>query len=427
MKVYLDWIGCRLNQSEIEKIAGQFRANGHEILANPDDADLVVINTCAVTTSAASDSRQKIRQAWRSGAKEIVATGCWATMDVDSAQDLPGVSRVVLNELKERLAVEVLGQEHKENYPDPMLREPLPGSHRRTRAHIKVQDGCNNFCTFCITRLLRGPSRSIPFEQVHLDINAALRGGAREIVLSGVQLGAWGQDFSPGLHLRNLIEQILDMTSTPRLRLSSVEPWNLSQEFFSLWDDDRLCPHLHLPLQSGCAETLRRMARHNTLEEYTQIVELANCTSPDMAITTDIIVGFPGETEKEFQQSLEFVQEINFASGHVFTYSPRPLTPALRLVGEVPLKERKRRNKIMRELFAEKAIKYRERFVERELWVLWEDSQTGENGTWLLEGITGNYLRVQSTATDNLWNRESLVRLNCIIDKGLSGSILFTK
>src|SRR5215211_3069555 len=219
MKIYLDTIGCRLNQSEIESMARGFRAAGHEIVTSADTAEMAVVNTCAVTNEAASDSRGKIRHIARAGVQEIVATGCWATLQPAQALDLPNVRKVVANDHKDYLVADVLnlaqGQEAFE--VEPIARQPLPGLHRRTRAFIKVQDGCDNHCTFCVTTIARGEGRSRPIADVILDIQSALDGGTKEIVLTGVHLGSWGYDF--GSHLKELIKAILRETDTPRLRL----------------------------------------------------------------------------------------------------------------------------------------------------------------------------------------------------------------
>ncbi|MHB1480930.1 MAG: MiaB/RimO family radical SAM methylthiotransferase, partial [Bellilinea sp.] len=326
MKIFLDTIGCRLNQSEIERFASQFRAAGHAIVESAGEADLVVVNTCAVTSAAASDSRQKIRQAARQGAEDIVVTGCWSTLDSQSAAGLPNVRRVVPNLEKDRLVADTLGLQLMDFDLEPVAREPLPGVHLRTRAFIKTQDGCDNHCTFCITRIARGPGRSESVRSVVEDIRLAVAGGTREVVLSGVHLGSWGQDFSPQYHLADLIRAILTDTDVERLRLSSLEPWDLDEEFFRLWENPRLCRHLHLPLQSGSDRTLRRMARNTSPAAFRRLVTVARHAAPGMAVTTDIIVGFPGEDEGEFSESLAFVQEMNFAGGHVFTYSTRPGT-----------------------------------------------------------------------------------------------------
>jgi threonylcarbamoyladenosine tRNA methylthiotransferase MtaB len=409
MKIYLDTIGCRLNQSEIETLARQFRAAGHEIVASADRADLAVVNTCAVTNEAAADSRAKIRQMARAGVEEIIATGCWATLQPRQAKDLPNVLRVIANDRKDRLVSDLFNLPGETFELEPIAREPLPGLHRRTRAFIKVQDGCDNHCTFCVTTIARGEGRSHPVADVILDIQSALRGGTKEIVLTGVHLGSWGQEFDQ--HLRDLIKVILRETDVPRLRLSSLEPWDLDADFFSLWDDQRLMPHLHLPLQSGCESTLRRMRRKTTPQTFRELVAAARAVIPDVAITTDVIAGFPGETDEEFAEALAFVHAMDFAGGHVFTYSPRPGTGAAKMKGQVKPELRKKRNHILHAALEESARSYRQTFVGRRLSVLWEStSEMGEWG-WRMEGLTGNYLRVTAITPSPRWNEIDEIQL----------------
>ncbi|MGD8406126.1 MAG: tRNA (N(6)-L-threonylcarbamoyladenosine(37)-C(2))-methylthiotransferase MtaB [Anaerolineales bacterium] len=422
MKIFLDTIGCRLNQSEIETMARQFRAAGHDIVATADAADMAVVNTCSVTSKAAADSRGTIRRVARAGVEEIVATGCWATLQPQKAAALPNVLRVVNNEQKETLVPELLKLPIKSFDLEPIAREPLPGLRQRTRAFIKVQDGCDNCCTFCVTTVARGEGRSRPLADVIADVQSALDGGTKEVVLTGVHLGSWGQELDA--HLSDLVTAVLTYTDTPRLRLSSLEPWDLDADFFQLWEDERLCQHLHLPLQSGCTATLKRMARKTTPASFRDLVSAARQIMPDAAITTDIIAGFPGETDEEFAESLDFIKEMNFAGGHAFTYSARPGTGAARLGGQVRHKVRKERNAILREVFEGGVKAYREKFVGKKLSVLWE-SVTEMNGQgWQMVGLTGNYLRVKSIAPEPLWNQISLVELHYDGENGLTGIFL---
>ncbi|MCK6540802.1 MAG: MiaB/RimO family radical SAM methylthiotransferase, partial [Anaerolineales bacterium] len=354
--------------------------------------------------------------------EEIVATGCWATLYPKQAGDLPNVLRVVTNDRKDRLVLETLDLRPATFDIEPLVRVPLPGLHRRTRAFIKVQDGCDNRCTFCITTVARGAGRSRAVADVLLDIQSALDGGAKEVVLTGVHLGSWGYDLRS--HLTELIKAIFRETDVPRLRLSSLEPWDLNADFFSLWTNPRLMPHLHLPLQSGSESTLRRMARKTTPDSFRALVAIARETIPDVAITTDIIAGFPGETEEEFAESMDFVCEMNFAGGHVFTFSPRPGTGAARMKGQVKPEVRKKRNRILREALEESAKSYRERFVGREMPVLWEStSEMGEWG-WKMEGLTGNYLRVNAIAPSPRWNEVDQVRMESVFGDRLKGVIV---
>lgn len=422
MNVFLDMVGCRLNQAEIEQMARRFRAEGHTIVPAAGQADLVVINTCAVTGQAAADSRQKIRQAARAGAGEVVATGCWTSLAPQQALALPGVKRIVTNERKDFLVADLLGLPEEHFDLEPIARQPIPGLRQRTRAFIKVQDGCDNHCTFCITTVARGASRSRPEAELVAEIKAALQGGAQEIVLTGVHLGSWGQDF--GLHLRRLVETILAETDAPRLRLSSLEPWDLDADFFSLWRDARLMPHLHLPLQSGSAATLKRMLRKTSPDSFRELAAAARAVVPEVALTTDLIAGFPGETDEEFAETLDFIREIGFAGGHVFSYSARPGTAAARMREQVPPEIRKRRSHILHAAFDEMGRVYREQFVDRTLPVLWEASAVRNEQGWRMEGLTGNYLRVTATAPEPRWNRVDEVKLLQVTEDGVSGELI---
>jgi len=238
-----------------------------------------------------------------------------------------------------------------------------------------------------------------------------------------VHLGSWGQDFDRPQHLRHLVEGILEQTDVPRLRLSSLEPWDLDERFFELWKDPRLCRHLHLPLQSGCAATLRRMARKTTPSAFTQLVEAARRHIPDVAITTDVIVGFPGETEEEFAESLAFAEVMQFAGGHVFTYSERPGTAAARMPGQVHNATRKERSARMRAVLKASADCYRRRFVGYSLPVLWESVTALNDKAWELNGLTDNYLRVKARSPQPLWNQITPTQLRRLVDGGLSGEV----
>jgi threonylcarbamoyladenosine tRNA methylthiotransferase MtaB len=387
-----------------------------------------VINTCAVTGEAASDSRGKIRHAARAGVQQVIATGCWATLEPEKAASLPNVHGVVPNERKDGLVREVLASGSRSDEISPIDREPierilLPGLRRRTRAFIKVQDGCDNRCTFCITTLARGAGRSRPVDEVIQDIHAAEAGGSKEIVLTGVHLGSWGQDMPGGLRLHELVRAVLRETDVPRLRLSSLEPWDLDAAFFSLWENPRLMPHLHLPLQSGCASTLKRMSRKTTPESFRALVSAARQAIPRAAITTDIIAGFPGETEEEFRESLDFVREMEFAGGHVFSFSPRPGTGAARMREQVHPSVRKQRNHTLHQVLEEASAAYRRGFVGEGLEVLWESaSELGQWG-WQMEGLAPNYLRVTADAPSPRWNQIDRVEVTAPGEAGLRGVI----
>jgi len=424
MKIYLDMIGCRLNQSELEIIARQFSAAGHTLVGDPSEADLAVVNTCTVTAAAAADSRKTIRRIARSGVKNIISTGCWSELEPEAALKLPGVTAVVKNSQKEGLVAALLSLEENEVDLEPLQRVPIPGSRQRTRAFIKAQDGCRHHCAFCITTVARGDSRSEPLQKIIREGNAAVRSGIKEIVLTGVQLGSWGKDLSPRADLAGLVEALLEKTEIPRIRLSSIEPWDISPTLIDLLGRDRIARHLHLPLQSGSAATLRRMARAINPEAYQGLIENIRSRIPEAAITTDILTGFPGETEKEYQEGLDFIIRMGFAGGHVFTYSAREGTPAVEFPDQVPHPIRKTRSAEIRKVIKASSERYRKTFLKEEMPVLWEQVLESETGSDKLIGLTDNYLRVEAEGPADLWNQFSRVRIDEIVPGGVWGTLL---
>jgi threonylcarbamoyladenosine tRNA methylthiotransferase MtaB len=418
MKIFFDMVGCRVNQAEIDAMATEVRALGHEVTGDVKAADWIVINTCTVTREAERDSRQKARFAHAGNpAARLAVTGCWATMEPERAAALPGVARTIPNPEKDRLIPDLLGGEEsrgsEELHPSPH------GWHRRTRAYIKVQDGCDNACTFCVTRLARGAIRSRNADAVVEDLLAAENAGAKEAVLAGVHLGAWGKDLGMEFGLEQLLETVLMKTTIPRVRLSSLEPWDLRPEFFRLWSDSRLCPHLHLPLQSGCAVTLRRMARRTTPEDFARIADAARAAIPDLAISSDWMVGFPGESESDFRESLDFVERMRFARLHVFRFSSRPGTSAARMKDAVPPQEIRRRAALARQTADRAAESFARGFLGREMDVLWEaDTRCG-----LRHGLTGNFLRVRVQSDSILPNTFSRVKLTGFDQGELAGEL----
>ncbi len=423
MKVFLDSVGCRLNQAEIEQIGHELRVAGHELAPDAGRSDVVVINTCAVTSAAAADSRAKARKAWRRNPRSaIVLTGCWSTLEPAQAASLPGVASLVPNSRKAGLVQELTGPTEAQFDQEPLDRIALPGLRRRTRAFIKAQDGCNYRCAFCITTLARGRSRSVPVDPVVEEVRAAVRGGAKEVVLTGVALSSYGRDLGDRVNLVELVRAVLGRTGIDRLRLSSLEPWGLPAEFFELWEDPRLCRQLHLPLQSGSQSTLERMLRPMRPSDFAALVARARSLIPDLALTTDILVGFPGEREEEFAESLRFVEEMDFADAHIFTYSPRPGTLAERMPESIPPDVAKARR-----LAIESAVsRSRKRFLEAQLGkvagVLLESaSALGPDG-WTLSGLTDNYVRVEANFDRVVWNEIRPVRLT-----GMRGGLVVGK
>lgn len=423
MKIYLNAIGCRLNQSEIELIAARFRSAGCEIVSTVQDADIAIVNTCTVTAKADADSRKMIRKLARLHDVNIIATGCYATIDPEALKVLPAVKKVIGNDQKDQIVDMVLGKDHGTDKVN-LRREPIPGSRKRTRAFIKIQDGCNNFCTFCITRIARGESVSRPAEEILEDIHCAVAGGVKEIVLTGVNLGSYGYDFlDASSSLVQLINAIFQKTSVDRIRLSSLEPWDVNEQLIDLFRDFRMCKHIHLPLQSGSDVILKKMGRNITTSAYRKIIYSLRKAIPTIAITTDIIVGFPGETDEFFSESMQYVEEMNFAGGHVFSFSPRPHTPAENFPGNVADFEKKIRSQKMRELIKKSATRYQEKFLGEHLKVLWERSRKINNG-WFLSGLSDNYIRVTSFSNANRYNQISEVKIEGLYDNLLSGVLI---
>lgn len=423
-RVYLDSVGCRLNQSEMELLARQLQSGGAELVDKPEDSDLAILNTCTVTAKAAATSRSQARRLGRAQLNpNVVLTGCWATVEIERARSLQGVTSVVSNHLKEDIPGLVVGQSGPAFDAEPLARIRLPGARSRTRAFIKAQDGCNHACGYCLTTVARGRSRSLSVEEVVDQVQAAVNGGAREAVLSGVQLSSYGRDLNGHPGLVDLCRAILNDTAIKRLRLSSLEPWGLPEAFFRLWEDERMCRQLHLPLQSGCRRTLRRMSRPATPESFRDLVQRARSAIPRVAITTDLIFGFPGESEEEAAESLDFIRQIEFSDAHIFPFSPRPGTPAAELADRVDPSRARRRAQAARAIVDRSARRYRASFVGETLDVLWESVSGATRAGFTQSGWSDNYLRVRATATENMWNRISSVTITGLDEDLLIGTI----
>lgn len=398
MKVHLRMLGCRLNQSEIDTMARQLQQQGHEIVDDPAQADQFIVNTCAVTHQASASSRKLIRELNRANdTAQTTVTGCYAQVSPDEIMVLPGVERVIDNRGKDTLVEQITGVAVEEFDHEPVSRgEPLPGAMGRTRAFVKVQDGCDNACTFCITTVARGEGRSRTIDEIVEEVRYLHDSGFQEAVLTGVHLGSYGHDQHDRDGLVHLVRALLADTDMPRIRLSSLEPWDLSPGFFDLWQDSRVCRHLHLPLQSGCDDTLRRMRRNTTQAEFRVLVQSARDRIPGLSITSDVIVGFPGETDAEFEESIAFIEEMDFAGMHIFRYSRRDGTPAARMKGHIPEKVKKTRSNRLHHLAARMETAYARCFDGRTLPVLWEQIAGATEEGFVNIGYTDNYLRVRA-------------------------------
>lgn len=403
MLIHLKTLGCRLNEAELETWAQAFQNSGHQISRELNNADVVIINSCAVTADAARKSRQLIRRIHRDKPDaKLVVSGCYATLNQTEAEQLMGVDLVVSNKDKDQLVEKTIAELNLQTMP-AMSTEPGESSlfsRGRQRAFVKVQDGCRYRCTFCIVTVARGEEFSRPVQAVIEEINALHQQGVNEVILTGVHLGGYGSDIDS--NLATLITEILAKTQIPRLRLGSLEPWDLPENFFDLFQNPRLMPHLHLPLQSGSDTVLRRMARRCKTAEFAAIVNQARAQIPDFNLTTDIIVGFPGETEQEWQDSFDFIKSIGFGHIHIFSYSPREGTKAATLPDQILNEVKKQRSQQLHEL----AQTMKQQFITSQLGknfpVLWEGQrEETSDGLFLRFGYTPNYLRVACVETEN--------------------------
>ncbi len=415
MKVHLKTLGCRLNEAELETWAQAFQKAGHQITQQAEAAHLIVINSCAVTQDAARKSRQLIRRIHRDNPQaKLVVSGCYATLNEDEAASLLGVDLIVSNKDKDQLVEKTLSELNMDSMP---VLSTEPGeislfTRGRQRAFVKVQDGCRYRCTFCIVTVARGEENSRPVQAVIDEINALHRQGITEVILTGVHLGGYGSDL--GNNLSDLIKAILAETDIPRLRLGSLEPWELPGDFFELFSNPRLMPHLHLPLQSGSDSVLRRMARRCKTEEFAAIVSQLRAQIPSFNVTTDIIVGFPGETEQEWQQSFNFIKQIGFGHIHIFTYSSREGTKAASLPGQLSNDIKKQRSRQLHELAEQMKQTFFEGCVGQEFPVLWEGySEALDKGKQRVFGYTPNYLKV-GCVIDSDASVENMT-LNCVV------------
>ena len=420
IKIALDSLGCKLNQAETELLARQFAEAGYKLVSPTDAADVYVLNTCTVTHIADSKSRHRLRLAHRRNPDAlIVATGCYAERARHELSQIEGVDLVLSNDEKPhllRLLREAGRLDNTTHFPRDSASHLYDGF--RTRAFIKVQDGCSNFCSYCIVPLVRGRERSVPTDEIVAEVRHRLAQGYKEVVLTGVKIGAYNHN---GANLKGLLEHILAETDVTRLRLSSLQPQEISSELIGLWRDKRLCPHFHLSLQSGSNEVLGRMKRRYSTSDYEQSVALIRSLVPETAITTDIIVGFPGETDEEFEESYNFCRQMGFARIHVFPYSPRQETQAARLPHPVSVQVKKQRTQRMLSLAEESIQSFSRLFLCKVMPVLWE--KPSPSGTW--SGLTANYIKVYTKSSEDLTNKLLPVKLVDIHGDGVSGEVLY--
>lgn len=414
MKVHLKALGCRLNEAELEQWSQDFRAKGHLMVPDHEDADIVVLNTCAVTSDAGKKSRKLMNRLYRENPEsKLVVSGCYATLEADKVAEHMGVDLVIPNPQKDQLPTLVMDK-FAGNVMPLVAMEPGETSlfaRGRQRAFIKIQDGCRYRCTFCIVTVARGEEKSRSIEDIIQEVQRLQEQGIQEIVLTGVHVGGYGSDLDTTLF--DLVKTILAETDIPRIRFASVEPWDLPDEFFHLFEDPRLMPHMHLPLQSGSDTVLRRMSRRCKTDSFRHLVEQARQSVPGFNVTSDIIVGFPGETEGEWRQTMEYVESVGFGHLHIFSYSPREGTKAARLNNPVEEAVKKQRSVEMHRLAEQLKQDFASSQLGQTVPVLWE-RQRQEAGVSKYAGYTPNFMKVETSVAN------TVLLENRIVDTALS-------
>ena len=423
-------LGCKVNQFETETMEGLFKKRGYTIVPFEEPADFYVINTCSVTSLSDRKSRQMIRRAHRQNDRAIVAvTGCYAQVSTEEVKKIEGV-RVVLGTKERAHIVDLMEQAAAEDGLLDVVSDvmqggefediPLFGVPARTRAFLKIEDGCQNFCSYCIIPYARGPVKSRRLPHIRREAERLAASGFKEIVLTGIHLGAYGRDFGGEITLADACREVLAVSNVRRLRLGSLESVELSSDLLALLqEEERFCAHLHLPLQAGSNKVLKEMNRHYDTAEFERLIEKAESALPDAAITTDIIVGFPGETEEQFQEGLAFAEKMNFARMHVFPYSRRIGTPAAARKDQVPENAKKERVLRMQALADRKAEEFRRRFLGRRKPVLFETDCKG-----IKDGLTDNYIRIYTDAEVALGEIYE-VELQELYKDGIRGRVVF--
>ena len=417
MRVHLDTLGCRLNEAELEAWSRDFQTRGHQITNDPAMADLIVLNTCAVTSEAVRKSRKMMRSFEHQNPNtKIVVSGCYISLEAQEVVQSGRIDLIVNNREKDRLVEIVTNALNLNAMPETAN---VPTSHSlfvrgRQRAFVKVQDGCRYQCTFCIVTKARGAERSRSISDIVNEINNLHREGIQEAVLTGVHLSGYGSDNNSNLYL--LIKALLGKTDIPRLRLGALEPWSLPENFFKLFDNPRLMPHLHLPLQSGADSVLRRMARRCKSAEFERLVTQARREIIDINITTDIIVGFPGETEAEWQESIAFIEKIGFGHLHIFKYSPRPDTRAASISDQISRGVLRDRSQQLHALGEKMKRNNLQKYIGRTFPILIEGRKKSSKKSW--SGYTPNFLPVTIVSANDtdLANRVAAVQMKSIAE-----------
>jgi threonylcarbamoyladenosine tRNA methylthiotransferase MtaB len=428
MRFYIETLGCKVNQYETQALETLLVSHGHEPCLPGEGCDAVIVNTCAVTAESGRKSRQAVRRLKKQEPGALAAVcGCYSQVSPEDVSSLgadivygSGDRHKFVSELEEAVSDKIVRQ----NIDDPMRRrmfEELPAGSvaGRTRAMLKIQDGCSNFCSYCIIPYARGPVRSLPLQKAVAEARRLNGEGYSEIIVTGIEISSYGKDFADGTTLLHAIRGVSAAAPDARLRLGSLEPTTVTEEFCAeIKKLPNLCDHFHLSLQSGCDETLRRMRRKYSTADFLQSVETLHRYYPQCGITADLIVGFPGETDKEFQTTLEFINQCAFSSMHIFPYSPRPGTPAAVMDNQVDKHVKQERAKAAAKAAEQMSAAFAESCVGKVLEVLFERETDGVS-----EGHAGNYMEVQAIGT-GLRNHVLPVQITQVKSGSLLGEIL---
>jgi len=411
-KVAFYTLGCKVNQAETEAMMELFREKHYQTVDFDEIADIYVINTCAVTNESERKSRQIIRRAIRKNPQAVIAVvGCYSQLAADEIMKIPGVDVVIGTKDRKKiveLVEKALYNEEKivdvGNIMEVKSFEEIAfrGYRQKTRAFLKIQEGCNLFCSYCIIPYARGPLRSRKLESIIKEAQELTKDGFKEVVLTGIHLGLYGEDFKRNPNLLDVIKEISKIPGIERIRLSSIEVFEIDENFIDTVSKlENFCRHFHIPLQSGSNEILRKMNRRYTAEEFLEKVELIREKIHDVSITTDVITGFPGETDENFIETEDFIKKVGFSKLHVFKFSPKKGTPAYEMKGQIPERIKEERSHRLISLSHQLERSFREKFKGKILKVLFEE----KIGVDLYEGLTDNYIRVAVFSKEELHNK----------------------
>jgi threonylcarbamoyladenosine tRNA methylthiotransferase MtaB len=424
MRIAIYTHGCKVNQSESAQIEGELKESGHEIVNDlQDKPDACIINTCTVTAKSDYQSRQTIRRAVRSGAR-VIATGCYAQLRPDDLSKIRGIDLILGNSEKVRLSEHLNRFPGQNNRPSILIKPPQgpvkTGSYHstRTRAFLKIQDGCNFSCSYCTVPLARGKSRSLDPADVSKAVDKFSRQGYKEIVLTGIHIGSYGLDLKPVISLSELVTTTVSSFPEVRFRLSSIEPQEITEDILKLMKHDNICNHLHIPLQNGSDAVLKRMKRGYSASFFEDLINRIVSIYPDISLGTDIIAGFPGESEKDFSRTIELLRRLPLSYIHVFPYSQRPETPASSMKGQVGSANMKQRVHELLKIAGTKKKDYLKRFIGKQLEVIVEILTT-TNG--LYRGISDNYIRIFIRSNDHISGKKLRVKPISLTNEDLIG------